>query len=505
VNEFSVVMAEPSSKRDYNLSDIATRAQAVILRSNSTLTNRQIEEITTVQERNIRRLVKRAKERGWTPDSPLLDKHVEDGKRPGRPPKTTQEMEQQVLAYVRQSKATRSYNLKQIAEGAGVPIGRELVRKILHKHRFKKVKRTAKPGLTAVQKEARLEWCLKHQFIDWSKVVFSDETSVILGHRRGGDKVWRQPEEVNNPTCRKTRGSGYMTFMFWGCFSYDWKGPCFIWPGEETAAEKAEAIKQLEELNQQREEPCRQEWLLANGLRRVNIARPGKTPGKPPEWKWNKAHGKWAREKGKGGIDWWRYRVNVLEPLLIPFAKEHGLTIQEDGASCHIHEANQQLIRDSGIPRLDWPGNSPDLNMIEPAWPKMKRDSQTYENWEKKAQLSGIWMKVWKALQQDQIRAWIDRIPRHIRKVIELNGGNDYREGRMDRRSKGQAFTSAITGGLERVLNKPDSANAAPSSVEGSGSSNSGDSNNSDSSFDDWFMHIDDPTDEESEINEIEQ
>jgi transposase len=162
VNEFSVVMAESSSKRDYNLSDIATRAQAVTLRSNSTLTNRQIEEVTGVQERNIRRLVKRAKERGWTPDSALLDKHVEDGKRSGRPPKATPEVEQQVLEYVRQSKATRLYNCDQIAKGASIPIGRELVRKILHKNRFKKVKRTAKPGLTTAAKAARLEWCYKH-------------------------------------------------------------------------------------------------------------------------------------------------------------------------------------------------------------------------------------------------------------------------------------------------------------------------------------------------------
>jgi hypothetical protein len=382
------------------------------------------------------------------------------------------------------------------------------VRKILHKHRFKKVKRTAKPGLTAAARAARLEWCYKHQFIDWSKVVFSDETSVVLGHRRGGDKVWRQPEEVNDPTCLKARWTGYMNFMFWGCFSYDYKGPCYIWPAAETAQEKQEAVRQLEELNKEREEDCRQQWQLNNGLRRVNIARPGKTPGKPPEWKWNKSNGKWTREKGKGGIDWWRYRVNVLKPLLIPFAKEHSLTIQEDGAPCHIHEANQELIRSSGIPRLDWPGNSPDLNMIEPAWPKMKRDSQKYENWEKKAHLSGIWLKVWKAIDQDQIRAWIDRIPRHIRKVIELEGGNNYREGRMDRRTRGQAFKSTISGGLERVLNRPDLTDfphEPEKAIESSESGSSGDSDDYDSSFDDCWMHIDDPHRLESDIDAEEE
>jgi len=31
------------------------------------------------------------------------------------------------------------------------------------------------------------DWSLE----DWKKVVWSDETSVILGHRRGGVRVWR--------------------------------------------------------------------------------------------------------------------------------------------------------------------------------------------------------------------------------------------------------------------------------------------------------------------------
>jgi transposase len=278
-------MASSSSKREYKQLDISTKAQVVLLRQDPRYTNAQISAITGAKEREISRLVNKATSRGWTPDSPLLDEHLEDAARSGRPPKATAEVEQQVLAYVRQSRATRSYNCSQIAKGAGVNIGRETVRKILKNNRFKKVKRITKPGLFALQKEARLEWCKDHQFLNWSKVVFSDETSVVLGQRRGGDKVWRQPEEVNDATCRRNRYGGFMSFMFWGCFSYDYKGPCFVWPDKESAKEKAEAIKQLEQLNKNREEACREEWQLSNNLRRVNLSRPGKTPGKPPEWK----------------------------------------------------------------------------------------------------------------------------------------------------------------------------------------------------------------------------
>ena len=46
--------------------------------------------------------------------------------------------------------------------------------------------------------------------------------------------------------------------MFWGCFNYDKKGPCHCWV-PETAAEKREAEKAIEELNKILEPELRQE------------------------------------------------------------------------------------------------------------------------------------------------------------------------------------------------------------------------------------------------------
>jgi hypothetical protein len=41
-----------------------------------------------------------------------------------------------------------------------------------------------------------------------------------------------------------------------------------------------------------------------------------------------------------------------------------------------------------------------------------------------------VWSKAWKDLEQEKIQAWIERIPEHIEKIIELEGGNNYKEGR---------------------------------------------------------------------------
>ena len=47
-------------------------------------------------------------------------------------------------------------------------------------------------------------------------------------------------------------------------------------------------------------------------------------------------------------------------------------------------------------------------------------------------QLRQIWIDTWNELEQWRIQRWVKRIIRHIREVIRLEGGNDYREGSMD-------------------------------------------------------------------------
>jgi len=57
---------------------------------------------------------------------------------------------------------------------------------MLKKNGFRSVKESVKPGLTEEMKKARLEFCKAHEhwtLNDWKKVIWTDETSVVLGHR----------------------------------------------------------------------------------------------------------------------------------------------------------------------------------------------------------------------------------------------------------------------------------------------------------------------------------
>jgi len=341
----------------------------------------------------------------------------------------------EVLSKVRGDRFAREKTCAQIAtEVRGVsdiPVWR-----ILRASGFRKTKPTRKPALTEAMKKARLQFALDHK--DWTiedrkKVIWSDETSVVIGFRRGGYKVWRTPQERFTKSCVRPRWKGYSEFMFWGCFSYDKKGPCHIWK-PETKQEKEQAKKEIEKLNAEMEPTICEEWELATAMSRAGLRN---KRGKKPVWKWDKKHGKLVRGEG-GGIDWWRYCSKVVIPKLIPFWKEcekdrPGMIIQEDGAAPHSWEYKMKIYRLAGIIQLLWPGNSPDLNMIEPAWPHLKRVTTKKGPPTSRAEAEQVWRKAWEELEQWRIQQWIERIPRHIEEIIKCQGDNTYREGKSDK------------------------------------------------------------------------
>ena len=161
--------------------------------------------------------------------------------------------------------------------------------------------------------------------------------------------------------------------------------------------------------------------------------------GRKPTWRHTKATGRLERS-GKGGLDWYRYSREILQVKLIPFAieqkaKRPGIVVQEDNAPPHIHPQSLMMYTLSGIHRLLWPGNSPDLNAIEKAWAYLKRRITARGAPKSKKDLQKAWIQAWKELPIAMVRKWIEAIPRHIQEVIKLHGGNGYAEGRGQGRS----------------------------------------------------------------------
>jgi hypothetical protein len=90
----------------------------------------------------------------------------------------------------------------------GIDISASTIRRILKKAGFRKTKPTRKPGLTKKMMETRLQLCLRHKdwtLEDWKVVIWSDDTAVVLLHRRRGYRVWRTAEEQFVRSCIRER------------------------------------------------------------------------------------------------------------------------------------------------------------------------------------------------------------------------------------------------------------------------------------------------------------
>lgn len=423
--------------------DVATRAQVVALRSYGVNAS-EVASITGIQERTQRKIVQRAEQRGFVKGGVILNIYLDDDPKSGAPRKRTESFKEELAIEVRRDRYSREKSTEQLAidlsqargGGEGRSVSHQTIWRELKEQGFRSVKPTKKPGLTPRMRLERYNFAERYKdwtIEQWKDVIWSDETSIVIGVRRGGIRIWRQPSEKVLASCLRARWKGYTEFMFWGCFSYYAKGPCHIYK-VESAQQKKDALEAIEKLNQQLEPQKKLEWELQTGVRRLGLRN---KPGAQPRWKWDKKHGKLVRD-GKGGIDWWRYQSEVLKPKLLPFAKQcmevrPQTIVQEDKAPSHAHWYQAHIYAEEKIPRLVWCGNSPDLNAIEPAWPWLKRQTTRKGAPESAIAMEKAWLTAWDELEIERVQKWVERIPRHIQKILELHGGNEYVEGRFDK------------------------------------------------------------------------
>ena len=117
-------------------------------------------------------------------------------------------------------------------------------------------------------------------------------------------------------------------------------------------------------------------------------------------WSFTEKTGKWVRSAERGGVDWWRYLNEILYPKLFPFAEAllcyiPNVAVQEDKAPSHASKIQAIHYSVADILRLFWPVNSPDLNMIEPCWAYMKRETTKKGPLTSRTMAERAWMKVY--------------------------------------------------------------------------------------------------------------
>ncbi len=127
---------------------------------------------------------------------------------------------------------------------------------------------------------------------------------------------------------------------------------------------------------------------------------------------------------GVGPLCFLRSKVNtavyqeVLEHFMLPAADQlYGdadFIFQQDLAPANSAKATSTWFKDHGIPVLNWPANSPDLNLVK----RKMRYARPNNAEELKATIRATWALI----TPEQCHRLIDSMPRRIAAVIQAKG-----------------------------------------------------------------------------------
>jgi hypothetical protein len=272
-------------------------------------------------------------------------------------------------------------------------------------------------------------------------VIFSDEASIIVSAKRGQQNISWYLDERYHPDCIEQRYNNYSEAMFWGCFTYDHKGPCHIYY-PETAEQKKANEEKMDKLNDEEiEEECQEAFNQQERAKEAEWDRKGRRwPTNRASWEVFWKNNKFKKGPSRGGVDNLRYTYEVLEPYLISYYDEIMLqrhdpdefecdqppyVFQQDNAPSHASKWTIRKLKKAGILILEHVGNSPDMNAIEACWMPMRiRITQEWGAPHTLEWTDRAWRAEWDAIPQDKIQAMVARMAAINTLIIEFEGDN---------------------------------------------------------------------------------
>ena len=111
----------------------------------------------------------------------------------------------------------------------------------------------------------------------------------------------------------------------------------------------------------------------------------------------------------------------ILREGLFPIYNSHNILVQ-DGASCHKSKSTLQFLEKHQVCVIeDWPAQSPDINIIENLWSRLKM----HVGKENVKSLDELWMvcqREWEKIDNNYIKRLFDSVPSRIMAVLQNNG-----------------------------------------------------------------------------------
>jgi transposase len=238
------------------------------------------------------------------------------------------------------------------------------LRKEIHKLDFWNRVAPKKPFLSQKHKADRLRFALAHEHWtveDWSRVIWTDESSFEIGKNSRQVRVWRRVHEKHDQDClAPTFKSGRTSVMVWGAFTATSKSNLILMPvGKRTAADFVDLVYDKE-----------------------------------------------------------------LETYYFSHRDQAAPILMEDGAPIHRAATSRLWREQRGMEKLQWPAQSPDLNPIENLWMHGKDEVQNKVRPNNKEEMWQAVKQAWDAVSQERIAKLVRSMPDRIRAVIKAEGGS---------------------------------------------------------------------------------
>ena len=128
-----------------------------------------------------------------------------------------------------------------------------------------------------------------------------------------------------------------------------------------------------------------------------------------------------------GGITGLRYRNEVLEPIVRPFAAAmgDGFVFMQDNARPHTARVSMDFLEEEGIDVMDWPACSPDLNPIEHCWDIVGRRVRGRAHPPRTVyDLRAALVEEWANIPQNDIDRLITSKPNRCNECVNARGGH---------------------------------------------------------------------------------
>jgi hypothetical protein len=138
--------------------------------------------------------------------------------------------------------------------------------------------------------------------------------------------------------------------------------------------------------------------------------------------------------EGVGDLSWIPGTINsekyvdVLQSYVLQSWDYYGLDrrkliFQHDNASVHAAQVVKNFLNKSNIDVLEWPPNSPDLNIIEHVWAHVNRELDRYK--ERPTDMDELWERVqdiWTHIPLEFIQELYRSIPRRVEQLYRRRG-----------------------------------------------------------------------------------